>query len=315
MVVRWLLPTFLLLIGLASPIGAQQQPETLSLQDKLLVPPPIPDDTRGQLEADLAAARAAYDKDPNDVDAVIWLGRRTAYLHRYGEAIEIYTRAIETHPDEPRLYRHRGHRFITIRKFDLAIRDLRKAADLIEGTPDQVEPDGRPNDRNIPTSTLQTNIYYHLGLAHYLKAEYPQALEAYRKCLGLSKNADMQVATSAWLYMTLRRTNQEDEARKVLQPITAGMDIIENAPYQRLLLFFKGELPESALDAKGSEGTIYAYGIANRALWSNDRDKAKDEMKRIVEKRENDWPSFAYIAAEADLVRLQKGEHKHKKKK
>jgi len=53
MVVRWLLPPFLLLIGLTSPPGAQQQPETLSLQDKLLVPPPIPDDTRRQLEADL----------------------------------------------------------------------------------------------------------------------------------------------------------------------------------------------------------------------------------------------------------------------
>ncbi len=315
MVVRWLLPPFLLLIGLATPLGAQQQPETLSLQDKLLVPPPIPDDTRRQLEADLSAARAAYAKNPNDVDAAIWLGRRTAYLHHYGEAIEIYTRAIETHPDEARLYRHRGHRFITIRKFDLAIRDLQKAAGLVEGTPDQVEPDGRPNDRNIPTGTLQTNIYYHLGLAHYLKAEYPQALEAYKKCLSLSKNADMQVATSAWLYLTLRRLNHEDEARKVLQPITSAMDIIENEPYRRLLLFYKGELTESALTAKGTEGTIYAYGIASRALWSGDHDKAKNEMKRIVEKRVDDWPSFAYIAAEADLVRLQKGEHKHKKKK
>jgi tetratricopeptide (TPR) repeat protein len=315
MVVRAWLQAVLLFIGLASSTMAQQQPETLSLLDKLLVPPPLSADTRRQLEADLAAARAAYDRNPQDVDAAIWLGRRTAYLSRFGEAIEIYTRAIEAHPDEPRLYRHRGHRYITIRKFDLAIKDLRKAADLVEGTPDEIEPDGQPNDRNVPTSTLQTNIYYHLGLAHYLKAEFPQARDAYRTCLGLAKNPDMQVATSAWLYMTLRRMKLDDEARQALQPISAGMDVIENAPYHRLLLFYKGELPENQLTGKGSERVIYAYGLANRELWSGAHDKAKEGMKRIVEKRIDDWPAFAYIAAEADLVRLQKGDHKHKPKK
>ena len=175
---------------------AQQQPETLSLLDK-----PARAARRCRATHDVSwkpiwPPRAlAYDRNPEDVDAAIWLGRRTAYLSRFGEAIEIYTRAIEVHPDEPRLYRHRGHRYITIRKLDLAIKDLRKAADLVEGTPDQLEPDGQPNDRNVPTSTLQTNIYYHLGLAHYLKAEFPQARDAYRTCLGLSKNPDMQVAT------------------------------------------------------------------------------------------------------------------------
>ena len=109
------------------------------------------------------------------------------------------------HPDEPRLYRHRGHRYITIRKPDLAIKDLQKAADLVEGTPDQVEPDGQPNDRNVPTSTLQTNIYYHLGLAHYLKAEFPLARDAYRKCLGSRRIPTCWSRPSAWLYMTLRR--------------------------------------------------------------------------------------------------------------
>ena len=37
-------------------------------------------------------------------------------------------------------------------------------------------------------------------------------------------------------------------------------------------------------------------------------------MKRIVEKRMDDWPSFAYIAAEADLRRGYRREtHKHKR--
>ena len=40
----------------------------------------------------------------------------------------------------------------------------------------KIEPDGQPNARNIPTSTLNSNIYYHLGLAQYLKGEFEAAL-------------------------------------------------------------------------------------------------------------------------------------------
>ncbi|HEX7807541.1 MAG TPA: hypothetical protein VF608_02410, partial [Thermoanaerobaculia bacterium] len=47
-------------------------------------------ETRAQREKDLATARAAYEKNPNDADAIIWLGRRTAYLGDYKGAIEIF---------------------------------------------------------------------------------------------------------------------------------------------------------------------------------------------------------------------------------
>ena len=53
-------------------------------------------------------------------------------------------------------------------------------AELTSGLPDEVEPDGLPNAQNIPTGTLQFNIFYHLGLAHYLKGDLAAALDAYR---------------------------------------------------------------------------------------------------------------------------------------
>ena len=96
---------------------------------------------------------------------MIWLGRRTAYLWRYEEAIEIYTRGLTAHPDDPRLWRHRGHRYISTRRFDLAVRDLEQAARLAAANPDRIEPDGLPNSYGIPTGTMRFNIYYHLGLA------------------------------------------------------------------------------------------------------------------------------------------------------
>ena len=314
MVVR-LLAAFSALFLTFVPVSPAQQPETLSLLGKPLVAPALADDTRRKLEAELADARAAYEKNPDDPDAIIWLGRRTAYLGRFGEAIEIYTRGIETHPDEPRLYRHRGHRFITIRKFDLAIKDLRKAAQLVEGIPDQVEPDGQPNDRNIPTSTLQGNIYYHLGLAHYLKGEFGEARDAYRKCLELSKSPDMLVATTNWLYMTLLRLGRTEDARQTLLPITSGLDVIENKAYYQLLLFYKGEVKADALTGKGTEGVTLAYGLANRELCQGAHDKAKSGFKQIVEKRGDQWPAFGYIAAESDMARLTKGGHKARKGK
>lgn len=88
-----------------------------------------------------------------------------AYLGDYKQAIKIFTEGSVKFPKDARFYRHRGHRFITIRCFDEAIRDFETAAKLVKGKEDEIEPDGLPNARNIPTSTLQSNIFYHLGLA------------------------------------------------------------------------------------------------------------------------------------------------------
>ncbi len=70
-----------------------------------------------------------------------------------------------------------------------------------------MEPDGLPNEQNKPRSTLHTNIWYHLGLAHYLTGDFDEAINAYRECLKASSNDDMRVATSYWLYMALRMTD------------------------------------------------------------------------------------------------------------
>ena len=79
---------------------------------------------RTKLEADLATARRALAADPDDPDNIIWVGRRLGYLWRMSEAIAVYSEGIELHPDCARLYRHRGHRYISVRRFDDAIVDL-----------------------------------------------------------------------------------------------------------------------------------------------------------------------------------------------
>jgi len=235
----------------------------------------------------------------------IWLGRRIAYTGQFEEAIHIYTRGIAQYTDDARLYRHRGHRYISTRQFDKAIADLSHAASLIKDTEDLIEPDGIPNKLNTPVSSLQTNIWYHLGLAYYVTNDLEHALNAFNNCLGASKNDDMIVATSHWLYMIQRRLNNTEAANAVLAPITADMTIIENDGYHQLLLFYKGELAEDQLTPIGNAGASEAvqYGIANWYHYNGDVQKAKALYEALI--ANGNLAGFGFIAAEADLARIK----------
>lgn len=302
-------------IGLVTIIsGCQSDTQTTSepdyqaisaLGDTLYALPMDPENT-SRFETNLASAKANYNANPDDPEAIIWYGRRTAYLGNYHKAIEIYTEGIEKHPEDARMYRHRGHRYISTRQFDKAIEDFNKAVDLIEGTEDQVEPDGLPNEQDKPRSTLHTNIWYHLGLAHYLTGDFDTAISAYRECLDASTNDDMLVATSYWLYMALKRAGKDGLAGEVLQPIEREMDIIENDSYHKLLLVFKGDFDEKSLLDESStplDNATIGYGLGN---WHyiNGRTQHAESLFRDVYEGSN-WAAFGYIAAEVDLARLE----------
>jgi tetratricopeptide (TPR) repeat protein len=280
--------------------------EATSLFGKPLTSPPPTGEQKVRLEGDLAQAQAAYDKNPKDAEAIIWLGRRLAYLGRFRDAIDVYSKGIALHPNNAKLYRHRGHRYITVREFDRAISDLSKAASLVRGQADEIEPDGAPNKFNKPRSTLQSNIWYHLGLAQYLAGDFRTALQSYLECMKVSKvNDDMLVATSDWLYMTYRRLGLTAEARIVLEAIKPEMDILENTAYHRRLLMYKGLLqPEQVLASDTTDDVQIAtqgYGVGNWYLVSGDKVKAKEIFDKVVAGRS--WQAFGYIAAEADLKR------------
>ncbi len=258
--------------------------------------------------AQLKEAQQRYEAEPNDPDALIWYGRRLAYLWRYREAVQVFSRGIKQFPNDARMYRHRGHRYITLRQFDRAIADLEKAAKLIQGQKDEIEPDGQPNKYNIPRSTLHSNIWYHLGLAYYLKGDFDNALHAYRECFKVSKNDDMLCATVDWLYMTLRRMGREEEARAVLEPIREDMEILENTAYHRRLLMYKGLLsPDSLLNWQNAgelDMATYGYGVGNWYYYNGDKEQARKIFEKVVAGRF--WPAFGYIAAEADLRRWRR---------
>ena len=284
--------------------AAFAQAEATSLLGKPLVSPPVSEETRLRLEKDLADARVVLKKTPDDPAALIWVGRRIAYLGRYRDAIVTFTEGVKRFPADARFLRHRGHRYITVREFDKAIVDLERANTLVAGKPDEVEPDGQPNARGIPLTTLQSNIRYHLALAYYLKGDFAKAAPVWQAARDSVKNADNLVSATHWLYLTLRRLGRTDEATKALAAVTDSLDIVENTSYHTLCLLYKGERQVNDVvtgAGGGSSGAAVLYGASAWLHLNNRQAEAETLWRGLVDGVE--WAPFGVIAAEAELAR------------
>lgn len=271
-----------------------------------IVPPVLSEAARTSIEEKLATAKAGYELAPNSADALIWYGRRTAYLGHYTEAIELYTHGLSQHPTDARLYRHRGHRYLTIRCVDKALADFKKAYALTRGKPDEIEPDGMPNAKGIPTSTLQSNIRYHLGLCLYLKGQYNEAARYYKEDLRKAANPDMYVASANWLYLCYKRLGADSKAQRLLKSIKPDMALIENFDYLKILLLHKDGLyatkfKEEIAQPNSLSNTTLALGLANYYYLNGQKEEAERLFKLIT--AGNQWASFAYITAEVELGR------------
>lgn len=264
--------------------------------------------TLTKADSNLLIARKDFLSDSSEENC-IWLGRRLAYLNRYDSAIQIYTRSIARFPKSYKLYRHRGHRYISTRKFDLAIQDLEAAANLMKDSPIEIEADGIPNKLNKPLSNGHFNVWYHLGLSYYLKGDFNKAINAYQECMKVSDNDDLKVATADWLYMTYRRMGKTREAQALLDKLSTNMTIIENDSYLIRLKMYKGLLaPDSVLNPNPNRDdydlslATQGYGVANWYLVNGDTSKANEILRKILQGKSTF--SFGYIAAETDLKRL-----------
>jgi Flp pilus assembly protein TadD len=81
----------------------------------------------------------------NNPELVLAAGHALAAAWRFRDAIAMYTRGIAAVPNDARFYRFRGHRYITVRRFTDAARDLDQAATL---------------------DSTNFDVAYHQGLAH-----------------------------------------------------------------------------------------------------------------------------------------------------
>lgn len=292
--------------GRASPsVDAPFGPEAISL---LGVPLHAVRDTAGVM----ARADVELADDPDNVTMIINAGIARAAARRFNSAIEMFTRGIEKYPNEARLYRFRGHRYLSLRRFEDAVRDLERAVAL---------------------DSTNYDITYHLALAYYLTQRYADAASAiekcmafadnpkwqaveearvnpiwYRSCMSVKTDDDARAAMLDWRYRALRRAGKHADARRLARGVSEGWSTQGNTPYYRALLFYRGIRDEtSTLDSLSAAGELSfvtgAYGVANWHLMEGDTARARALFEQIV--AGNQWPAFGFIGAEVDLARMR----------
>ena len=298
-----------LLSGSSCILSTTVPQEATSLLGRELLRPELTPQTSRRMESQLATARQQHSQDPSEANA-IWVGRRLGYLGRYKDAIEWYTQALKDRPGSYRLLRHRGHRWITLREFVRAEQDLSEAWQRTTPHGDRIEPDGAPNEYNLPRSTDHTNILYHWALSLHLQGRADEAAEVWTMCLERCPNRDMEVATRYWLAHAQRLTGQFGQATETLRAVEASWIVLENQSYRDLCLLMSGRGSVKKMLKASHDGVAdatVAYGVAAwRSQMGGDTRGARAALALVAER--GSWAAFGTIAAEADLFRLGYGE-------
>lgn len=259
----------------------------------------------------LAKADSTIDviQSKNDLteEDYIDISRSLVGTGRFRAAVENFSKGLQQYPTSYKLLRHRGHRYLNLRELDNAIADLSKAEELIRTEPEVWEYDGAGN----PTATYQHQIWYHIGLYHFLNREYKASADAYERSLAYTKEGNNIAGASAWLYEAYQRSGQASKIPALLKPFTLDFDIEDkNYSYYQRLLFYNGEITEAELvdanlpiDQLSLGDLTELYGLANWYATKGDSAKANDFCKKIVQS--NDWAGFAIACAELDLKERQ----------
>jgi len=250
---------------------AQQQPPPLVPLDKLSIPKAeegVTDADQPQAaslngnalfgvkdkEGRIAAAIAELQKDPDNPDLLLALGRTQDSLLRYNESIPVYAEGMQKFPRDFRFPRMRGQRYISIRRFSDAITDLKLAAKLA------------PNSFDAA---------YYLGLALYFNGDHSAAaaelarcegqltkaspeladLRGGRACNAMATDPNVIVALQYWRYLALRRAGDTQAARDyVTTHVKENLNVTASKPFYESLLFFKGVNDIGNLMAGANEG-------------------------------------------------------------
>ena len=280
--------------------SGQSSPETNSFSGKPLYSKPAEPIALRKSDSTIAAIK---NKEELSEDDYVEIGKFLVATARYKQAVENYTDGLAKFSKSYKLLRNRGHRFITLRQLENAIADLTKAEELIRTEPDIMEYglDGKA------TATVRHQIWYHLGVYHYLTRSYDKSAEAFEKALATGGDLKNVVGASDWLYNSYQRLGQKEKAENLLKPIKPDADTDRENSYFRRIMFYKGVItPEELIDVNmppekmSVQDVTKLYGLANTYAYRGQKEKAI-ELYNIILKSDA-WPGFAYAAAEKDLM-------------
>ena len=264
-----------------------------------------------------AEAKFRYKRNPGE-RYTIWYGRVQAYWDKILNAISIWTDGIERFPDSYRLYRHRGHRYLSLHRLEEGYADFRKSAELFEkyGSAEEMEEDGVRKRLPIPPERTGFNIYYHLALAAYLCDDLEAALAANTKCFDYCINDEDLVANSDWGYLILRRLGRKEAAEDLIAKVPDDLEIVDNVGYYKRIHFYKGLLSYNGIqviDPKKADEyhrpmvkISQLYGVAAHYIAEGSKETARAILEDCIADNKH-FGAFAHLACEHDLKALNEG--------
>jgi tetratricopeptide (TPR) repeat protein len=231
----------------------------------------------------VARAESALAGNPRSVELLTRLGLAQIGIRRYREAIETFSRAISIEPDNALLYRHRGHRYLSVRELDRALADL---------------------ERGLRLDSTMYGVLYHLGIVRFLRGDFNGAAELFRRATPLAPDPGELGGSYDWTWMSLARAGRSAEAAGWLRQIR---DSTTNTGYWQRLRLYRGligpdDVIATAGDTRGIAIATLAFGLGNWHLVRGDSAAARAAFRRSVSVADG-WPAFGFIAAEAELQR------------
>src|SRR5688572_7349214 len=231
----------------------------------------------------IARADSALAADPRNVQRIIALGVAQSGARQFREAIATFTRGLDIAPNDPMLYRWRGHRFLSTRDFQRALTDL---------------------NRGFALDSTNYGVLYHLGIVHFANGDYAKAADAFTRALPRAPEAGELAGSTDWLWMSLSRAGRQAEAAALLARRPDSLQI--NNAYTRRLMLYRGQIgPDDVMTPADTSDVAVAtltYGVGNWHLVRGDRAKAREWFERSV--KSGGWPAFGFILSEIELRRL-----------
>jgi tetratricopeptide (TPR) repeat protein len=232
----------------------------------------------------IARAESALAAKPRDVERIIQLGVAQSGARQFREAIQTFTRGLAIAPNDPLLYRWRGHRYLSVREFDRAMDDLTRGSRL---------------------DSTNYGIWYHLGIVRYARGDFAGAAEAFTRAQPRAPDAGERAGATDWLWMSLSRAGRGAEAQALLDRRPDSMPTT-NAYGQRLRLY-RGQVgPDDVITAADTGDIAVAtlsYGVGNWYLVRGDTARARAWFERSI--RSGGWPAFGFIMSEVEMRRLR----------
>ncbi len=235
----------------------------------------------------IARAQATLAADPRSVPKHIALAVAQSGARQFREAIATLTRGLAIAPDDPMLLRWRGHRYLSVREFDLARADL---------------------TRGLALDSTNYGILFHLGVLRFVEGDFAAAADLFARAQPRAPDGGERAGSTDWLWMSLARAGRMAEGNAMLARRPDSLPAPPGYAYVTRLRLYRGELTPATLlspaDTADVQVATLNYGLGNWFMARGDTVRARAAWEKAV--ASGGWPGFGFIVSEAELKRLRR---------